>query len=48
MAHYGSKGYYVAELKKAGVLKHPREKKSLKKYNTTELQSLYFNLVEKK
>lgn len=48
MAHLGSKGYYVAELKKAGILKHPREKKSLKKYNTTELRALFFDLVEKK
>lgn len=46
MAHYGSKGYYVAELKKLGIRKHPTEDRKLESMKMTELRNIYFTKVE--
>lgn len=45
MAHYSSKGYFVAELKKAGIIKHPVTQEKLEKYRTSELRYLYFKHI---
>lgn len=43
--HLYSKGWFVVELKKLGVLKHPQTKKSLKIYDTVTLRQLHAEAV---
>jgi hypothetical protein len=47
MAYQGSKGWYVKELKKMGVLRHPIGKKKLEQYKTYELRNLYLTYLKK-
>lgn len=48
MAHVGSKGWYVAELKKMGVTKHPIDNRKLESHKGHVLQNLFFTMKEKK
>lgn len=41
MAYQGSKGWYVQELKKLGVNKHPIDQKKLELYKTYVVRNLY-------
>ena len=41
MAHFGTKGFYVKELRAMGVTRHPETSKSLKLSKTHELRRLY-------
>ncbi|KJE27080.1 UNVERIFIED_ORG: uncharacterized protein DUF2639 [Anoxybacillus amylolyticus] len=47
MAHFGSKGWLVAELKKAGIARHPVGRKKIETYKATELYGLYRKYVQK-
>jgi len=47
MAYHGSKGWYIQELKKVGITKHPVGKKKLELYKTFELRNLYLARVQK-
>ncbi|MEH7884889.1 DUF2639 domain-containing protein [Bacillus sp. JJ1609] len=47
MAYEGSKGWYIKELKKMGITKHPIEKRKLELYKTFVVRSLYFELSKK-
>lgn len=47
MAYQGSKGWYVQELKKMGVFRHPIGKKKLEQYKTYELRNLYLTYSKK-
>jgi hypothetical protein len=47
MAYEGSKGWYIKELKKMGITKHPIEKRKLELYKTFVIRSLYFELLKK-
>lgn len=42
MAFEGSKGWYVAELKKLGITKHPVDSRKLELHKGHVLQNLYF------
>ncbi|MGA9225523.1 MAG: DUF2639 domain-containing protein [Mesobacillus sp.] len=44
MAYDGSKGWYIKELKKMGLTKHPIDKRKLELYKTFVVRSLYFEL----
>lgn len=41
MAYQGSKGWYVQELKKLGISKHPVEHKKIELYKTYVIRNLY-------
>ncbi|PLR98925.1 DUF2639 domain-containing protein [Bacillus sp. T33-2] len=45
MAYFGSKGWYIKELKKAGIAFHPVEKKKLELYKTFVVRQLYLKHV---
>jgi len=45
LAYRGSKGWYVAELKKVGINRHPEEFRKLEQYKTYVLRKLYENYV---
>jgi len=47
MAYEGSKGWYIKELKKIGITKHPIEKRKLELYKTFVVRSLFFELTRK-
>ncbi|CAM4157231.1 DUF2639 domain-containing protein [Geobacillus sp. FSL K6-0789] len=47
MAHFGSKGWLVAELKKAGIARHPVGRKKIETYKAAELYGLYRKYVQK-
>jgi hypothetical protein len=47
MAYFGSKGWLVQQLKKAGIRRHPVERKKLETYRTAILYGLYQKYVEK-
>lgn len=47
MAYEGSKGWYIKELKKMGITKHPIEKRKLELYKTFVVRSLFFELTKK-
>jgi hypothetical protein len=42
MAYYGSKGWFVQELKKLGIYRHPVDLRKIETYRTAVLRSLYF------
>lgn len=46
MAYEGSKGWYIQELKKLGITKHPIEKRKLELYKTFEVRNLYFEIIK--
>lgn len=48
MAYRGSKGWYISELKKIGMKRHPVERKKLELYKTHILRNLYLEYVERK
>ncbi|HYK71510.1 MAG TPA: YflJ family protein [Pseudoneobacillus sp.] len=41
MAYQGSKGWYVQELKKLGISKHPVEHRKIELYKTYVIRNLY-------
>jgi hypothetical protein len=41
MAFKGSKGWYVQELKKVGITRHPVELRKLETYKTSIIRSIY-------
>ncbi|KAB2333530.1 DUF2639 domain-containing protein [Bacillus mesophilum] len=45
MAYYGSKGWYIAELKKKGIRKHPIEAKKLEHYKTFVVRKIYLDSI---
>ncbi|WP_442594147.1 YflJ family protein [Neobacillus sp. D3-1R] len=49
MAYPGSKGWYVQELKKLGISKHPVEHKKMELYKTYVIRNLYvqYSTVDK-
>lgn len=47
MATVYSKGWFVLELKKAGVRKHPVDQRKLELHKEYVLRNLYFKLQEK-
>lgn len=48
MAYPGSKGWYVGELKKLGISKHPIERRKLELYKTYIVRNLYKEIVDNK
>jgi hypothetical protein len=46
MAYEGSKGWYIHELKKIGVTKHPVEKRKLELYKTFVVRNLYLDMIK--
>lgn len=46
MAYQGSKGWYVKELRKLGVNKHPIDRRNLKLYKTSVVRNLYLKYKE--
>jgi hypothetical protein len=46
MAYFGSKGWLVQQLKKAGIRCHPVERKKLETYRTAILYGLYQKYVK--
>ncbi|WP_170007128.1 YflJ family protein [Bacillus fonticola] len=48
MAYFGSKGWFVQQLKENGIRYHPVERKKLETYKTHILRNLYRDLVENK
>ncbi|MED4970178.1 DUF2639 domain-containing protein [Parageobacillus toebii] len=47
MAYFGSKGWLVQQLKKAGIRYHPVERKKVETYRTATLYGLYQKYVKK-
>jgi hypothetical protein len=47
MAYEGSKGWYINELKKMGVTRHPIEKRKLELYKTYLIRNLYLEFKNK-
>jgi len=47
MAYEGTKGWYIQELKKLGVTKHPVEKRKLELYKTFVVRNLYLDMNKK-
>jgi hypothetical protein len=47
MAHFGSKGWLVKQLKEAGVTRHPIERRKLEIYKASILYGLYQKYVLK-
>ncbi|GGE75917.1 YflJ family protein [Priestia taiwanensis] len=41
MAFKGSKGWYIQELKKVGITRHPIELRKLETYKTSIIRSIY-------
>jgi hypothetical protein len=48
MAYQGSKGWYVQELKKLGITKHPVERKKIELYRTYIIRNLYVQYTAEK
>ncbi|MBA2875355.1 DUF2639 domain-containing protein [Thermaerobacillus caldiproteolyticus] len=48
MAHFGSKGWLVKQLKDVGIRRHPVELKKLETYKSSILYGLYKKYVMKK
>lgn len=46
MAYFGSKGWYVQQLKALGISKH--EDRKLESYRTHVLANLYHTMIEEK
>lgn len=47
MAYEGTKDWYIQELKKIGVTKHPVEKRKLELYKTFVVRNLYLEMKKK-
>ncbi|MRX70704.1 DUF2639 domain-containing protein [Bacillus lacus] len=47
MAYYGTKGWYIQELKKQGISKHPVERRKLELYKTYILRNLLHQNTKK-
>ncbi|MBY0124532.1 YflJ family protein [Bacillus sp. S/N-304-OC-R1] len=47
MAYKGSKGWYIQQLKEAGIKRHPIELRKLESYKTYIVRNLYHDLIEK-
>jgi hypothetical protein len=47
MAHFGSKGWLVKQLKEAGITHHPDERRKLEIYKASTLFRLYEKYVLK-
>ncbi|WP_080845771.1 DUF2639 domain-containing protein [Cytobacillus gottheilii] len=47
MAYHGSKGWYIMELKKRGIRKHPIEAKKLELYKTFVVRKIYLDMIAK-
>jgi hypothetical protein len=47
MAHFGSKGWLVKQLKEAGITHHPDERRKLEIYKASVLYRLYRKYVLK-
>jgi hypothetical protein len=47
MAYEGSKGWYINELKKMGITRHPIEKRKLELYKTYLIRNLDFDFKNK-
>ncbi|WP_210365118.1 DUF2639 domain-containing protein [Bacillus sp. REN3] len=45
MAYKGSKGWYINELKKAGITKHPVGKRKLELYKTYIIRKIYYDHI---
>ncbi|WP_241680089.1 DUF2639 domain-containing protein [Metabacillus mangrovi] len=41
MAYKGSKGWYISELKKAGISRHPTEQRKLELYKTHIIRKIW-------
>ena len=48
MAYFGSKGWFVQQLKQQGIHYHPIDKRKLEKYRASTLRQLYWKLTEEK
>lgn len=48
MAHIYSKGWFIQQLKQAGITRHPVERRKLKLYKTYVVRNLYVEFVEKR
>jgi len=48
MAFRGSKGWFIQELKKMGISKHPVERKKLELYKTYLIRNLYWEITNEK
>ncbi|PLR78389.1 DUF2639 domain-containing protein [Bacillus sp. V3-13] len=48
MAYRGSKGWYISQLKAAGVTRHPVERRKLELYKTYVVRNLYLEMIGKK
>jgi hypothetical protein len=48
MAYPGSKGWYIQQLKKVGINRHPFYEKKLETYKTWVVRKLYLELVVNK
>lgn len=48
MAFRGSKGWFIQELKKMGISKHPIERKKLELYKTYLIRNLYWEITSEK
>ncbi|MGP7815966.1 DUF2639 domain-containing protein [Niallia sp. 01092] len=42
MAYYGTKGWFISQLKALGLNRHPIEHKKLELYKTYVLRNLYY------
>ncbi|MGG3805285.1 YflJ family protein [Metabacillus fastidiosus] len=42
MAYFGTKGWYIKELKALGITKHPIERRKLELYKTYVVRNLYY------
>jgi hypothetical protein len=47
MAYQGSKGWYIQQLKHAGITKHPIEHRKIELYKTYIVRNLYLEIVFK-
>ncbi|WP_082883912.1 MULTISPECIES: DUF2639 domain-containing protein [Bacillaceae] len=45
MAYRGSKGWYISELKKAGITKHPIDRKKLESYKTYVIRKIWLTAL---
>ncbi|MEC2077164.1 YflJ family protein [Metabacillus fastidiosus] len=48
MAYFGTKGWYIKELKALGMTKHPIERRKLELYKTYVVRNLYIEAVAEK
>ncbi|MED4402615.1 YflJ family protein [Metabacillus fastidiosus] len=48
MAYFGTKGWYIKELKALGMTKHPIERRKLELYKTYVVRNFYIEAVAEK